>query len=139
MVQRIYATPQQYPDYAEDPFDGTDEKLAKRLRAASIEVGALTRLAAYCTDEDGYPTDEDDAEAFAEATCAIVEYWEGTDDPTGADAHAGAVKIGSVSLGTTSSSADSLSAREKLTRRIGTRAVDILDNAGLLSATVAHT
>ncbi|MEQ6899278.1 hypothetical protein [Microbacterium sp. KR10-403] len=139
MDLRVYATPDQYDDVAETDWDGDDALLLKRLRAASIEVEKLTRRAVYDTDDDGYPTDPDIADAFAEATCRIVAYWQETDDPTGADAYAGAVKIGSVSLGTTSSSPDSLTAQEKLARRIGTRAIDILTNAGLLGSAVAHT
>jgi len=139
MDLRVYATPDQYTKVAEEPWDGDAAVLTKRLRAASIEVEKLTRRAVYDTDEDGYPTDPDIADAFAEATCRIVEYWQETDDPTGADAYAGAVKIGSVSLGTTSSSPDSLTAQEKLARRIGTRAIDVLTNAGLIGSAVAHT
>ncbi|MCI2959547.1 hypothetical protein MN032_17825 [Agromyces atrinae] len=139
MGQRIYATKEQYPDFAEEPFDGSDELLVKRLRSASIEVEKLTRLARYATDVDGYPDDPDTADSFAEATCAIVEHWQDTDDPRGIDASAGAVKIGSVSLGTTSSGADSASPREKLARRIGDKAIDILANAGLLNSSVAHS
>lgn len=135
MAQRVYATPEDYPDFAEEPFDGDAEKLAKRLRAASIEVEKLTRLARFDTDEDGYATDADVSDAFTEATCAIVEYWEETGDPTGADAAQGAVKIGSVSLGTTSSRESSGDTTE---RRIGTRAADILRNAGLITSIVSH-
>lgn len=138
MPQRVYATPEQYPDFAEDEFAGGAEKLSKRLRAASIEVERLTQLARFDTDEDGYPTDADVSEAFAEATCAIVEYWEETDDPSGAESYAGAVKIGSVSLGTTSSSRDAETPRDRKIRRIGEKAVTILENAGLTTAPVSH-
>ena len=139
MPQRVYATAADYTKYAEAPFDGTPELLGKRLRSASVEVEKLTRAARYDVDDDGYPTDQDAADAFAEATCAIVEHWQDTDDPRGIDAVQGAVKIGSVSLGTTSASSDNLTAREKLARRIGDKAVDILTNAGLIGSAVAHT
>lgn len=139
MAQRVYATPADYDNFAEESFEGTDIVLGKRLRSASIEVEKLTRRATFETDADGYPTDLDVAEAFAEATCAIVEYWESTDDPDGAEAIAGAVKIGSVSLGTTSSAQTSKTPYERMLERIGTRAVDILTNAGLITAAVAHT
>lgn len=140
MATRTYATPQDYTKYAEEDWDGDPEVLNKRLRSASIEVEKLTRLSVYDTDDDGYPTDPDITEAFAEATCAIAEYWSpaGTDDPLGVDAIAGAVKIGSVSIGTTSSNQDNLTPAERLQRRIGERAIDVLANAGLLSSTVAH-
>lgn len=134
-----YATPAQYVAFAEEPFEGGTVKLQKRLRSASVEVAALTRGAVYAADASGLPTDAETADAFADATCAIVEHWEATDDPFDVEANAGAVKIGSVSLGTTSSSSDGLSAREKLARRIGQRAMTILSNAGLVGAAVAHS
>lgn len=139
MVMRVYATAADFTAVSEDDWDGDPETLSKRLRAASVEVEKLTRRSIYETDDDGFPTDQDIADAFTEATCAIVEYWGQTDDPTGADVAAGAVKIGSVSLGTTSSSQDGLSAAEKLQRRIGSRALDVLTNAGLIGAAVAHS
>jgi hypothetical protein len=139
MPQRVYASASDYEAAAEDPFDGDESKLSKRLRAASVEVEKLTRLAVYDTDDDGYPTDQDIADAFTEATCAIVEHWADTDDPRGTDAVQGAVKILSVSLGTTSSSTENLSARDKLARRIGERAFDVLTNAGLIGSAVSHT
>ena len=134
-----FATPAQYTAFAEEPFEGGTAKLQKRLRSASVEVAALTRGAVYAADSSGLPTDAETADAFADATCAIVEHWEATDDPFDVEANAGAVKIGSVSLGTTSSSSDGLSAREKLARRIGQRAMTILSNAGLVGAAVAHS
>ncbi|MDJ0323173.1 hypothetical protein QMG61_05270 [Cryobacterium sp. PH31-AA6] len=139
MAQRVYATSIDYASLAEDPFIGDTAKLGKRLRSASIEVEKLTRLARYDVDVDGYPASLPVSDAFKEATCAIVEYWEETDDPTGATAAQGAVKIGSVSLGTTSSNQTAASPRDKLIQRIGERAVDILTNAGLTSSIVSHT
>lgn len=138
MAQRVYALPADYEDFAEEPWDGEADTLLKRLRAASVEVEKLTRLSVYDTDEDGFPTDVDVSDAFTEATCSIVEYWGITDDPTGADASAGAVKIGSVSLGTTSANQDKATPRDRLIGRIGERAIDVLTNAGLMSAAVAH-
>jgi hypothetical protein len=139
MAQRVYATAADYADFAEEPFEGDETKLDKRLRSASSEVEALTRLSRYDVDEDDYPTDATISDAFKEATCAIVEFWEETGDVHGADAAQGAVKIGSVSLGTTSSTQQGLSPREKLVQRIGEGAVTILANAGLISATVYHS
>ncbi|WP_217183373.1 hypothetical protein [Streptomyces sp. AC495_CC817] len=139
MTMRVYATAADFNAVSEEPWGGDAGVLLKRLRAASVEVEKLTRRSRYDTDDDGFPTDPDVSDAFTEATCAIAEYWTITDDPTGADVAAGAVKIGSVSLGTTSSSSDGLSEHEKLLRRIGARAFDILTNAGLIQAAVAHT
>ncbi len=135
----VYATPEQYNEFAETTWSGDADLLLKRLRSASIEVEKLTRFSRYHVDENGLPTHSETAEAFAEAACAIVEFWELSDDPWGLDTVQGAVKIGSVSLGTTSSSSDSLTEREKLARRIGDKALDILTNAGLITAIVRHT
>ena len=135
----VYATAAQYSAFAEEPFDGSTATLQKRLRSASAEVAVLTRGAVYAADSGGLPTDDETAAAFADATCAIVEHWEANDDPFGVEANAGAVKIGSVTLGTTSSSASNLSQREKLERRIGERALTILTGAGLIGAAVAHS
>ena len=137
-MARTYATATDYAAHAEESFDGSDEVLAKRLRSASIEVDALTRLAVYETDDAGIPTDTRVLDAFTEAVCAVVEHWEETGDPTGADTQAGAVKIGSVSLGTTSSAAGATSTIDKLKNRIGGKCFTILENAGLRSSTVYH-
>jgi hypothetical protein len=139
MAQRVYATAIDYAALAEEPADVELPVLNKRLRAASSEVDGLTRLSRYDVDEDNFPTDATISDAFKEATCAIVEFWEETGDVHGADAAQGAVKIGSVSLGTTSSTQQGLSPREKLVQRIGESAVTILTNAGLISATVYHS
>lgn len=135
---RVYATPTDYDSFAEEPWDGSNQVLLARLRSASIEVEKLTRTTVYATDDDGYPTAAEVSDAFTEATCAIVEFWQDTDDPRGVDAAQGAVKILSVSLGTTSSSTDNATEREKLIRRIGGKAIDILTNAGLIGSAVAH-
>jgi len=139
MAQRVYATSIDYAALAEEPADVELAVLNKRLRAASSEVDGLTRLSRYDVDGDSFPTDATISDAFKEATCAIVEFWEDTDDPRGAEARAGAVKIGSVSLGTTNSNQASDSPRDKLVGRIGDAAVTILTNAGLISATVYHS
>ncbi|TFC59411.1 MULTISPECIES: hypothetical protein [unclassified Cryobacterium] len=138
MTQRVYATGADFAAQAEDPFEGDAVKLAKRLRSASIEVEKLVRLSRYQADDDGYPTDTDISKTFTEATVAIVEHWAITDDPTGAESQQGAIKIGSVSLGTTSSNQGSASQRDKLIARIGEKAITILGNAGLLTAAVDH-
>ena len=139
MVMRVYATAADFAAVAEEPWEGDASTLEKRLRAASVEVEKLTRRSVYDTDDDGFATNADIADAFTEATCAIAEYWGVTDDPTGAESTVGAIRIGSVSLGTTSSSSDGLSAAEKLERRIGSRALDILTGSGLIGSAVAHT
>ena len=134
-MARIYATTTDYAGFAEAAFEGDSDKLTKRLRAASIEVESLTTRSIFDTDAEGVPTDPKVIEAFVEATCAIVAHWEVTDDPTGAEAGLGAVKIGSVSLGTTSSRQ---SAGEATAARIGSRAIAIFTNAGLRGSIIGH-
>lgn len=126
-MARVYATPEQYAELAEEAFDGDEDKLKKRLRSASIEVEQLTRGATYSVDVATLmPTDSEVLAAFAEATCAIVEFWQTTDDWQGAEAAAGAISIGSVTLGTTSSRAsDGPSDAD----RLGAKALSILREA----------
>jgi hypothetical protein len=138
MAMRVYADVSDYDEVAEEPSELDEPTLLKRLRAASSEVDGLTRLAIYDTDDDDFATDQDTAEAFTVATCQIVEFWGITDDPTGAEAGAGAIRIGSVSLGTTGASQVKQTARDKLVARIGEPAVITLGNAGLLSGDIAY-
>lgn len=135
---RTYATLAEYKEFADQP-PADDTVATKRLAMASHEVDTLTRGAAFVVDADGYPTDQTIREAFKDATCAVVAHWDDTDDPRGTDALEGAVKIGSVSLGTTSSSQEDVTGFEKTRRRLGDLAIDILINAGLLDTAVAHT
>jgi hypothetical protein len=127
-MARNYATTEQYAALAEEPFDGLDPKLVKRLRSATIEIDALTRLWVYDVDDDGMPTSVKTLEAFTEATCAVVEYWEASGDHTGAESKAGAISIGSVTLGTTSSRVNE---NPKPSDHIGEKAVRILHEEAL--------
>lgn len=131
MAQRVYATTSDYDEYADEPFDGTTEQLAKRLRRASSDIDGLTRLAVYVVDEDGMPVEKDIADAFTEATCAQVEFWETTGDPTGAESAMGPVRIGSVSLGGSGVGGGAQSKTSAADTRISPEAVRILANAGL--------
>lgn len=131
MAQRVYATTTDYDEYADEPFDGTTQKLAKRLRRASSIVDGLTHLARYRMDDDGNPLDQDVADAFTEATCAQVEYWETTDDPTGAESQMGPVKIGSVSLGGSGVGGSAKSTGSAAGSRVSPETIEILQNAGL--------
>ncbi|WP_213816185.1 hypothetical protein [Glaciihabitans sp. dw_435] len=135
MAQRVYATEADYIAFAEEPSELDPAVLLKRLRSASEEVDSLTLFSRYALDDDGFPTDADVSDAFTAATCAIVEYQAVDNDPTGAEANAGAVKIGSVSLGTTSSRESTADPTEQ---RIGPKASRILRNAGLISPVIRH-
>ena len=115
-----------------------DEAGAKAgLRRASNEVRGLTRTALYETDDDGLPTDAAVLEAFKDATCAFVAYWDETGDITGGNAMAGPMKILSVSIGGTPTGG--ASSRTAADARRADEAVTILRNAGLISSSVAHT
>lgn len=137
MAQRVYADVADYTDYAEEPFDGDDAKLLKRLRRASGVIDGLTRLARFDIDEDGFPTDPDVSKAFTEATCAQVEYWETTDDPTGAESTMGPVRIGSVSLGGTGVGGGAQNTRSANDSRVSPEAVEILANEGIIARIVS--
>ncbi|MDN4598458.1 hypothetical protein [Leifsonia virtsii] len=136
MAQRVYATAADYDSYAEEPFDGDEAKLAKRLRRASGVIDGLTRLARFEMDDDGFPTDPDVSRAFTEATCAQVEYWETTDDPTGAESTMGPVRIGSVSLGGSGVGGGAQNTRSASDSRISPEAVEILANEGIVAQIV---
>ena len=135
MAQRLYATVTDYANFAEEPSELEAAVLTKRLRSASSEVDGLTRMARYDVDDDGFPSNGDISDAFMEATCAIVEYQEVGNDPTGGESNQGAISIGSVTLGTTSSREAS---GDKTEQRIGPKAALILRNAGLISSAVYH-
>lgn len=136
MPQRVYATASDYNDYADEPSDLDDDQLDKRLRRASVVVDGLTRLARYDVDDDGMPLDADIAAAFSDATCAQVEYWETTDDPTGAESQAGPVRIGSVSLGGSGVGGGAASRTTAADTRVSPETIEILRNAGLLAQLV---
>lgn len=140
--QRTYATASDYAEFVV-ATDLSDTAITKLCRRASTVIDGLTRYAAYTVDEDGNPTDPDVTLAFTRATCAQVEWWDPKDgdttghdiDITGAGSNEGAVRIGSVTLGTTSSRESGTSRRDA---RIAPEAVEILQNAGLYTVAVAH-
>ena len=68
------------------------------LTDASRALDDALKTAVYDTDDDGMPTNADVAAAFAEAVCAIVEWWGETGDPVGADGGWDSVSAGPVSL-----------------------------------------
>lgn len=133
MPQRVYATLADFDSFTDTEL--TDAEITKLLRRASLVIDGLTRLARYDVDVDGNPTDADVMQAFTDATCAQLAWWDDTDDVTGAESTAGAIKIGSVSLGTTSSGGSGVSAADS---RVAPEAAAILAAAGLLSSLVSY-
>lgn len=128
-----YATPPQYV-----AFTGGGSTSDALLKRASATIRRLTLTASYDVDEAGLPTDPAVKQAFADATCAQVAWWDDTDDVTGAESQAGPVKIGSVSLGGSGVGGGASNTRNAATARYAPEAIDILRVAGLLSGIVAH-
>lgn len=150
MAQRVYATMSDYYDFigGDDPNEDaegdpiaeptTDKDLNARLRRASSVIDSHTRHDVYDVDEDGYATDVDIADAFKEATCAQAQWFDESDDITGSQSQDGTISIGSVSIGARGRSTGGASA-EATAARIAPEAVEILQNAGLMSRITSHT
>ncbi len=139
MAQRVYATLADFEDFTDgDHADESEDVTNAKLRRASSVIDGLTRRSVYDIDDDGYPTDADVADAFKDATCAQMAWWDENDDVTGAASQEGATSIGSVSIGATGRSTGH-GAPAAAASRIAPEAVQILTNAGLLGSVVAHT
>ena len=128
--QRQYATPTEFSIWDADteyttPGNGV-------LRRASGVIDTLTRHSYFVANAAGTPTDTDVLDVFRDATCAQVAYWEETGDITGAEAQGGSFSIGSVKIG----AAGDTSSKQS---RIAPEAVQILVNAGLITATTPHS
>lgn len=113
VTTRIYATPTDLAEYTgEDAPANATTLLAKAARLLDSKV---FRLSWFAADADGLPTDSLVRQAFTNAVCAQVAWWDELGDSTGAMAAGwGNVSIGSVSLGrsVTTVSADSSPARQ---------------------------
>jgi len=150
MAQRVYALASDYYDFigGDDPNENaegqpvaeptSDKELNARLRRASSVIDSHTRHDRYEVDDDGYPTNPEIADAFKEATCAQAQWFDETDDITGAASQEGTVSIGSVSMGARGRSSGGASA-DAAGSRIAPEAVEILRNVGLLSSVTAHS
>ncbi len=132
--RRLYATPAEFATWAGGEYETPTEA---RLRRASGVIDGLTRNAVYAVDEDGYPTDADVSDAFRDATCAQAAYWIVTEDPTGAVSQEGTFTIGSVSIGARGRTSGN-GAPDEQQARIAPEAVEVLRNAGLVTAITAH-
>ncbi|MEU5624285.1 hypothetical protein [Streptomyces tendae] len=99
---RVYATTTQLAEYlgAAVPLDAV-----RLLTDASRALDDALKTARYCVDDDGLPTEPAVQAAFAEAVCAIVQWWDETGDPVGADGGWDSVSAGPVSLSRGSGSA----------------------------------
>jgi hypothetical protein len=93
---RVYATPTELADYAGPDVVGEDSP--RLLVRASELVDSLLVTAVYDTTPDGMPLDEKLRDALKRATCALVEWWDETGDPTGASGQYLESQIGTVRL-----------------------------------------
>lgn len=96
LTGRSYATVSQLADYLHTDAPSNAAKLLEDATRA-LDDGLLT--AVYDVDAGGMPTAAEVQAAFAEAVCAIVEWWGETGDSVGADGGWDTVSAGPVSLG----------------------------------------
>lgn len=97
-MARVYATVDQFQAYTGLPPDDSTVRLL--TRASAMLDSQVLRVCWYTADSTtGLPTDSVVAQAFADATCAQVQWWLEVGDVTGA-AGAGwdTVKIGTAQL-----------------------------------------
>lgn len=119
---RVYATPEDLADYA---GPGVVDADSPRLLARAAElVDALLVAAVYDTDPDGLPVDPQVRDALRRATCALVQWWAETGDPTGAGGQFSEAQLGTLRLKRNDTNT---------TPEIAPAAVRILATAGLLA------
>lgn len=95
LTGRSYATTVQLADYL---HTDAPANAAKLLEDATRALDDALLTAVYDVDSGGMPTDVLVQAAFAEAVCAIVEWWGETGDSVGADGGWDSVSAGPVSL-----------------------------------------
>jgi hypothetical protein len=102
LTGRSYATTAQLAAYL---HTDAPANAAKLLEDATRALDDALRTAVYDVDAGGMPTNPTVQAAFAEAVCAIAEWWGETGDPVGADGGWDSVSAGPVSLSGRSGSA----------------------------------
>lgn len=124
-MARIYATEADYQTFTGDLSATSSPAL---LRAASARIETALRGVLWDTDDEtGLPADDDVAEAFKDAVCALVQYWDEIGDTTGSGATS---QFQSATIGSASyTRAAGTAAPYKLPQTV----VDILSAAELLS------
>lgn len=131
MAARVYATLAQLINYAaESTTLPTEPEATRILTSASKTIERATKSAIYATDGNGYPTDAAVRQAFADATCAQVEWWLETGDETGSAGQYQNVSIGSVSLARGSGAVPG--------QQLAPKAATELDGAGVLPGSVVQ-
>lgn len=133
---RLYATP---TDLVPDWLDELPGNAARLIRAASTKVEHATRMAHYAVDDDGYPTQPAVKNAMRDAVCQQVTAWSMSElDPNAGTAgqalyvQSQTVDGGSVTFG----GHVSVEERTAAATGLGSEAMEILANAGLLTSDV---
>ena len=122
-MARVYATAAALITYTGQAAPDNADQL---LRQASQFLDAnVFRLCWYHVGTDGLPSDPTVAEAFSDAVCAQVQWWDELGDSIGAaGAGWGNVQIGSVTLGR---SVTNVSPEASPARQIAPQVWDALD------------
>lgn len=134
----IYATTAELADYTGKPAPADGVQL---LRFASMLVRRSTSQAIYATDPDGFPTDTAMLDAFRDATCAQANAWSvnNIDPAAGGAGVTGTVVKKSLGSASVDYSTDAGASSERTRLASGGLAFEaylILQNAGLISASV---
>lgn len=96
-MARIYASAADYQEYTGQASPADIETLL--AKASRMLEARIFRLCWFEADADGLPSNPLVREAFANAVCAQVGWWEELGDSTGASvAGWGSVKLGSASM-----------------------------------------
>ncbi|TCO64383.1 hypothetical protein [Actinocrispum wychmicini] len=119
---RVYATTADLVEYAGP--DVLDQDSPRLLARASERVDSLLLTAVYDTTPDGLPVEEQVRDALTRATCALVQWWSETGDPTGAGGRFVESQIGTLRLKRSESDTEP---------DLAPAAVRILVTAGLLA------
>ncbi|WP_171110598.1 MULTISPECIES: hypothetical protein [unclassified Streptomyces] len=96
LTGRVYATTTQLANFLQEAPPLNAAKLL--WRASRLLDSDFLKAAVYDVDVDGMPTDPEVAEAFADAVCAQVEFWEEVGEETDISGPLQGVTIGSVNL-----------------------------------------
>lgn len=93
---RVYATSADYQTYSgQTPPADIDRRLA---RASELIDSDVTKAAWYDTDDAGLPTNATVVEAFANATCAQVEFWSQVGEQVDTSGPIQGVSLGGLSI-----------------------------------------
>lgn len=126
-MARIYATAEDYQEFTgQTPPSDITVLLADATRMLEANV---FRVCLYEVDEDGYPSNTTVRDAFRDAVCAQVRWFDDVGDSTGASAVGwGSVRLGSAQL---SRSVTAVSGASSAAREIAPAVWDVLQSPDL--------